>query len=303
MRTLKIFSVSIFLLFLGFSGARAQYVIGQYLNFIPSFSNPSTNPTLINVTVIDTLPSDVTYVSCSGSPCSFTPGGAVVWNVGNVSPGVSVALTVVVQITTCNTNAFLDDATFYYGVPPVAAPTPIPVSYTVACNTNTPTNTPTITFTPTYTPNCHHHQHPDSDLDAHEYLIPDQHSHAHEQFYAHFDPHGYQHLHGDDDPDDHEHLYAKPDLYPHLPHPCLARSLQPALRERRRAEDQLPAPGLAGIPLHPLGGVGEYHQPIGGPDRVGRGEKNRKGATVASGIYFYAIKNGQTVLQKRESLW
>src|SRR5580658_10320176 len=69
-RMFKIFWVSMFFWFLGFSGARAQYVIGQFVSFIPSFGNPASNPTLLNVSVIDTLPSDVTYVSCSGAPCA-----------------------------------------------------------------------------------------------------------------------------------------------------------------------------------------------------------------------------------------
>ena len=81
--------------FLGFSSAQAQYTLGQFVQFIPNFTNPSTNPTLINVTIVDTLPSDVTYVSCSGAPCYLNSGGAVVWNVGNVPPSTYVSVTVI----------------------------------------------------------------------------------------------------------------------------------------------------------------------------------------------------------------
>lgn len=147
----KVFWIFIFFGFLGITGAQAQYVIGQYVEFIPSVTT-SSGSFLTNVTIIDTLPTDLTYVSCSGAPCGLTAGGAVVWNVGDVPPSTSISVTVLVQITTCNTNIFYDKDTVYYGSPPVAGPTPNPVAYTVACNTNTPTDTPTITFTPTFTP-------------------------------------------------------------------------------------------------------------------------------------------------------
>ncbi len=150
-RLWKIFLGSAFLWLLGFSLAKAQFVLGQNVSFIPSFTNPSTNPTLTNVTIIDTLPTDVTYVSCSGAPCALTAGGAVVWDVGTVPPNTNVAVTVTVQITTCNTSSFFDDDTIYYGSPPVAFPTPVPVSYTVDCFTNTPSSTPTKTATATAT--------------------------------------------------------------------------------------------------------------------------------------------------------
>jgi hypothetical protein len=136
---------------MGFSFAQAQFTLGENVSFIPSFFNPATNPTLPDVTIIDTLPTDVTYVSCSGAPCFLTAGGAVVWDVGTVPPNTNVAVTVTVQITTCNTSTFFDEDTIYYESPQVELAAPNPVSYTVACFTNTPTSTPTNTATSTAT--------------------------------------------------------------------------------------------------------------------------------------------------------
>ncbi len=147
----EILLASAFLGFLGFSSAQAQFTLGENVSFIPSFTNPATNPTLPDVTIIDTLPSDVTYLSCSGAPCAYTAGGAVVWDVGTVPPNTNVSVTVTVQISTCNTSTFFDEDTIYYELPQVELAAPNPVSYTVACFTNTPTSSPTHTATSTAT--------------------------------------------------------------------------------------------------------------------------------------------------------
>jgi hypothetical protein len=150
---LRVFCISLFFLCLGFSRADAQYVLGGPANWVITVSNPPTNSTLTNVTIVDTLPADLTYSSCSGGSSCFNQSGMIVWTVGNLAPGASIAVTVNSIVTTCSSSSFQDIATIFSGLPQVGTNTN-PLDYTVACLTNTPTMTwtPTATYTPSPTP-------------------------------------------------------------------------------------------------------------------------------------------------------
>jgi hypothetical protein len=146
----KTFCVSFFLLLPGFSAAQAVYTLGSPVTFffIGGFTN-TTGVTLFGTTIDDTLPTDATYVSCTGGACSDN-SGLMVWNLGNVPPGATIPVSVSLVITTCATNAFVDQAAINI-TSPVTMLLSNPVTYTVNCSTNTPTNSPTITSAPTLT--------------------------------------------------------------------------------------------------------------------------------------------------------
>jgi hypothetical protein len=133
--------------------ARAQYVVGDPVERWVSFTNSPSNPTLTNVTVVDTIPADLTYTGCGGVPSCSDASGMVIWNVGTLAPGASFSVTYYANITTCSTNAFQDTAAVYVDSPPVLLGTNV-VDFTVACFTNTPTMTATSTIsdTPSFTP-------------------------------------------------------------------------------------------------------------------------------------------------------
>jgi len=141
--------------FLFASTSRAQFTLGQPVTFYVFTTNPN-GITWTGVTIDDTLPTDVTYVSCSGAPCSEN-GGLVVWNVGNVAPGATMSVSVSLDISTCASNVFSDQAAINLTSPLTTVLTN-PITYTVSCLTNTPTPSPTvtstftITLTPTVTP-------------------------------------------------------------------------------------------------------------------------------------------------------
>jgi hypothetical protein len=294
-RIWKIFWTSAFWGFLGMSGAQAQFVIGQFTEFIPSITNPSGNPTVTNVTIIDTLPTDVVYVSCSGAPCAPTAGGAVVWDVGNVPSGTTISVTVTVQITTCNTNTFYDDDTIYYGSPPVAAPTPVPISYTVACNTNTPTPTPTITFTPTLTPTATITNTPTVTLTPTNSFTPTLTPTPTNSF----------------TPTNTFTVTNTPTITDTFTPtatftPTCPINVWPDPYSLRYAHDHALKisclPPNAQVYIYDVSGELVNVISQSGDPTEWQWAKNQNGATVSPGIYFYAIKNGQTVLQRGKFL-
>ena len=77
----------------GLSGACVNP--GDTITYTISYTNG--NPTNVtNVTITDTLPSEVTYQSCTGG-CSQS-GNTVTWNIGTVTSGTSGSVTLTVQV-------------------------------------------------------------------------------------------------------------------------------------------------------------------------------------------------------------
>ncbi len=70
---------------------------GDDITYTISYENGNTY-TVTGVTIVDTLPADVTYVSCTGS---CTPsGGTVEWDIGTLTPGQSGSVTLTVNVKT-----------------------------------------------------------------------------------------------------------------------------------------------------------------------------------------------------------
>ena len=149
MKTKKIFLVSMFLLLLEAPGAQAQYNVGATMSFTISYTNGS-GYAWYQTTVVDTLPTDLAYLSCSGAPCSEV-SGMVVWNMGMVPYGTSAVVTLYALVSSCATSTFIQQASIEIGSPRQTLLTNS-VTDTVSCITNTPTYTPTVTFTRTPTP-------------------------------------------------------------------------------------------------------------------------------------------------------
>ncbi len=138
--------VFFFLLFV--SNASAQFSEGSTVDYHLSNGNGTTftwNGSIVQASV----PPDLTYLGCAGAPCSAV-GNEVYWNVGDLAPGASFAVTYSAVITSCNSN--LQSA---FSQTNVSSPATIvtygPASFSVICLTDTPTDTPTITDTPTET--------------------------------------------------------------------------------------------------------------------------------------------------------
>ena len=68
---------------------------GDTFTYTMSYTNGNSN-TVTNVTITDTLPSEVTFVSCSDG-CSQS-GNTVTWNIGTLTPGESGSVTLMVQV-------------------------------------------------------------------------------------------------------------------------------------------------------------------------------------------------------------
>jgi hypothetical protein len=150
----KLLITAAFLFFLSVSWAQAQYSLGDTLSVAITFT---ADPTAWNsVTVISNFPSELTYNSCTGAPCSGS-AGAVTWIVGNVAQGQVVSLGYTFTITSCSSNTVVIPGPIIdVGSPSGASTVLNPLSFTIICSTDTPTNTvipntPTITDTPTLT--------------------------------------------------------------------------------------------------------------------------------------------------------
>jgi uncharacterized repeat protein (TIGR01451 family) len=84
---------------------------GNNLTYTLTVSNDGPS-TATGVTVVDTLPSGVTFVSASPSVGSFTiVAGVVTWNVGNLAAAGSATLTIVVNVNPQTTGQLVNSAT------------------------------------------------------------------------------------------------------------------------------------------------------------------------------------------------
>jgi uncharacterized repeat protein (TIGR01451 family) len=87
---------------------------GGTITYTLSYTNPTGNPAVTNVTIVDTLPSEVTYQSCTGG--GTQAGNTVTWNIGTVTGGTSGSVTLTVQVnagtegTTIDNSATIDSA-------------------------------------------------------------------------------------------------------------------------------------------------------------------------------------------------
>lgn len=131
--------------------AQAQFTVGQSIYFYETFSNTGT-ATMNSVTISAPVAPDLTYNSCAGAPCSDN-GGTVIWSVGTLLPGQSIAVTYFATITSCAATVSTAQATINVGSPQTVI-YGSPLTFTVNCLTDTPTvsPTPTQTGTPTFTP-------------------------------------------------------------------------------------------------------------------------------------------------------
>ena len=132
-----------------FSGARAQFMVGQTVGFFINYSN-QTGSNLSQTTITVPVPADFTFVSCLGAPCSLN-GNTVVWDLGTVLNGQAGTVTLIATITSCASNTFSAGASIH-AVSPLLDKLTNTLTGTVACLTDTPTVSPTPTLTATFTP-------------------------------------------------------------------------------------------------------------------------------------------------------
>jgi hypothetical protein len=128
--------------------ASAQFSVGVTIGFIITYNNGGSGD-WIETTIADTLPSDLTYVSCSGAPCSEV-SNTVLWNVGTVPPGSSGSVTFWAYVNSCTQSSFVEQAAIDVDIPHEEFLTNA-VTDTVNCLTYTPTPSPTGTNTLTAT--------------------------------------------------------------------------------------------------------------------------------------------------------
>jgi len=69
---------------------------GGNITYTLSYTNPTGNPDVTGVTIVDTLPSEVAYQSCTGG--GSQSGNTVTWNIGTVTGGTSGSVTLTVQV-------------------------------------------------------------------------------------------------------------------------------------------------------------------------------------------------------------
>lgn len=88
--------VSSYVLTVNKTASTAPVNAGDLLTYTINYTVTGNAPAT-GVSVKDTLPTNTTFVSCNGSPCSQV-NGAVVWNIGNVNPPANGVLTLVVRV-------------------------------------------------------------------------------------------------------------------------------------------------------------------------------------------------------------
>src|ERR1700722_11634111 len=145
----KLAGFCLLLLLVGESAAQAQYVVGETVNFTITTTN-NTGGNWSNVAIVDTLPADLTYVSCSGATCGLV-GGSVIWRFPVIVNGSSASVTFVATINSCVPSTYVEKASIDVGAPMEQFFTNA-VTDTIGCLTNTPTPSPTITDSPTDSP-------------------------------------------------------------------------------------------------------------------------------------------------------
>jgi hypothetical protein len=151
--TLPFLGLCCFLYAATFSSAQAQFSVGVTLYISVTYSSPSSTA-WTGVTITEPVPSQLTFISCNGAPCSDN-AGTVQWNVGNVPAGTTGGVTYLAYINSCSSSTVTDQSTISISSPATVL-FPNLVSFTAYCPTDTPTptNTPTASFTrtPTKTP-------------------------------------------------------------------------------------------------------------------------------------------------------
>jgi hypothetical protein len=147
-RMLKLFCASALLWFLGFTGAQAQLAVGESGSLSVTFASGTNTDS--GVTITATVPSDFTFVSCSGGvPCADN-AGVVTWDVGTLGAGQTIIVSYFLDVTSCLSSFVTIMASISASSPATVDNLP-PVIASVSCVTSTPTDTPTVTSTPTLT--------------------------------------------------------------------------------------------------------------------------------------------------------
>src|ERR1700679_1789633 len=77
-KRLKLGCLFLFLLLPGVGSAQSNYAVGETVSFVITAIN-STGSNWTNVTIVDTLPANLTYVSCSGVSTCGLVGSTVHW--------------------------------------------------------------------------------------------------------------------------------------------------------------------------------------------------------------------------------
>jgi uncharacterized repeat protein (TIGR01451 family) len=125
---------------IGSPRAHAQFTVGQSIYFYETFSNTGS-VNFNSVTISAPVAPDLTFNSCAGAPCSNN-AGTVIWSVGTLLPGQSIAVTYFATITSCAATISSVQATINVGSP-LTVIYGNPLTFTVNCLTDTPTVSPT----------------------------------------------------------------------------------------------------------------------------------------------------------------
>ena len=147
-RFITIFSFLILVFFAFFNNGKAQFTAGVTVGFTITYKNDS-GFNWLGTNIVDTLPSNLTYISCSGAPCSGS-SGVVIWDLGEVPNDTTGVVTIFVYVNSCVPSSFVNQASIDVTSPFQTILTNS-LSATIACPTNTATSTPTSTFKATFT--------------------------------------------------------------------------------------------------------------------------------------------------------
>jgi uncharacterized repeat protein (TIGR01451 family) len=117
----------------------------EQVTYALAYANPGRVP-LSSVTLTDTLPANVTFVSCSGGGTCARSGSTVTWTVGSLAAGASGTATLVVTVAPAFTATSLANTVTIQGTPPSGAQVQASSTATIAVDQPTPafllTNTP-----------------------------------------------------------------------------------------------------------------------------------------------------------------
>ncbi len=142
--------ISAFLFLLTFTPrAQAQVIVGEVVDGWVNYDNTGS-VAWNSVTIMETLPSDFTYNSCTGGDSCSDVGGTVEWIFSSIAPGQSGSVSLIVTVNSCAGSPVNVPLSIDVGSPATVF-NPGSLSVSISCITATPTNSPTITFTPTVT--------------------------------------------------------------------------------------------------------------------------------------------------------
>lgn len=303
-RIWKIFWASTFFLFLGYSGAKAQLVVGETGSLSVTWTNGAMP--LNGVTVTASVPSDFTYNFCTGGIFCSENAGIVTWDVGTFAPNQSLTVSYNATVSSCATNSVTIFTSISASSPSTVA-NAAPLVYSVSCLTDTPTNTPTITFTPTLTPTPTITLTPTQTLSPTFTFTPSPTLTPTNSFTPTVTPTP-------------TNSFTPTNTFTITMTPTITNTFTPTLTftptcpinvwpdpySLRYAHDHSLKisclPPNSQVYIYDLSGELVNAVNRSGDPTEWQWAKNQNGATVSPGVYFYAIKNGQTVLKRGKFL-